>query len=136
SNSSAKILPRNSILIAMYGATVGEYGIINKEMSCNQAICALKPNNKYPFTYLFLLIKSYKEDLINMAVGSAQQNISQQLIKQLPVLNCTQTIKEFDSIARVYFDKIKSNQQQILTLTQLRDTLLPKLMSGEVQVEM
>jgi len=132
--SSAKILPANSILIAMYGATVGEFAIISKEMTCNQAVCALKPNYKYPYTYLFLLIKYAKQELINMAVGSAQQNISQSLIKQLPVLNCTEVIKEFDLIVEPFFCKIKSNQTQIRTLTNLRDTLLPKLMNGEVRV--
>jgi len=130
--SSAKILPAHSVLIAMYGATVGEYAIISKEMTCNQAICALKPNKDYPYSYLFLFIKSNKEELINMAVGSAQQNISQLLIKQLPVLNCTGLIKEFNLVVEPYFEKIKSNQIQIRTLTALRDTLLPKLMSGEV----
>jgi type I restriction enzyme S subunit len=134
--SSAKILPAHSVLIAMYGATVGEYAIISKEMTCNQAICALKPNKDYPYSYLFLFIKSNKEELINMAVGSAQQNISQLLIKQLPVLNCTDLIKEFNLVVEPYFEKIKTNQTQIRTLTALRDTLLPKLMSGEVKVEM
>lgn len=132
--SSAKILPANSILIAMYGATVGEYGIITKEMTCNQAVCVLKPNDNYPYTFLFLLIKTNKNELIHMAVGSAQQNISQLLIKQLPVPNCVKTIKEFDTIVTPHFNKIKSNQTQIRTLTALRDTLLPKLMSGEVTV--
>lgn len=134
--SSAKILPMNSILIAMYGATVGEYAIISKEMTCNQAICALKPNKNYPYTYLFLLIKFNKEELINMAVGSAQQNISQLLIKQLLVLNCLERINEFDRIVEPYFQKIKINLTQIRTLEKLRDTLLPKLMSGEVRVNL
>jgi type I restriction enzyme S subunit len=132
--SSAKILPENSILIAMYGATVGEYAIIAKEMTCNQAVCALKPNINYPHTYLFLLIKHNKQELINMAVGSAQQNISQLLIKQMLVPNCIEIIREFHLKVEPLFQKIKSNTQQILTLTQLRDTLLPKLMSGEVRV--
>lgn len=132
--SSAKLLPEKSVLIAMYGATVGEYGIISKEMACNQAVCALKPNGNYPYTYLYSLIKYSKDELINMAVGSAQQNISQQLIKNMPVLNCITKIKEFDGIVSQYFDKIKSNQSQIRTLTTLRDTLLPKLMSGEIRV--
>jgi type I restriction enzyme S subunit len=119
----------------MYGATVGEYAIISKEMTCNQAVCALKPNKNYPFTYLFLLIKLNKEELINMAVGSAQQNISQLLIKQLPVLNCVDRISEFHLIVNPYFEKIKTNTIQIRTLTALRDTLLPKLMSGEMRVK-
>lgn len=135
-NSSAKILPSNSILIAMYGATVGEYAIISKKMTCNQAICALKPNDNYPYAYLFLLIKNLKQDLINMAVGSAQQNISQLLIKQLPVLTCTDVIKKFHDEVNPLFKKQFENSKQIQTLTKLRDTLLPKLMSGEVRVKM
>jgi type I restriction enzyme S subunit len=134
--SSAKILPQDSILIAMYGATVGEYAIISKPMACNQAICALKPNENYPYTYLFLLIKSNKEELINMAVGSAQQNISQALIKKVPIFICIEKIRDFHLIVNLYFEKIKTNQQQIRTLTSLRDTLLPKLMSGEIRIEM
>ena len=133
--SSAKILPVNSILIAMYGATVGEYAILTKEMTCNQAVCALIPNKNYPYTYLFLLIKYNKEELINMAVGSAQQNISQWLIKQLSVLNCIDQIECFNLHVEPLFEKIKSNQIQIRTLNTLRDTLLPKLMSGEIRVE-
>lgn len=132
--SSAKGLPKNSILIAMYGATVGEYAIITKEMTCNQAVCALKPNTDYPYSYLFLLIKRNKDELINMAVGSAQQNISQLLIKQLPVLNCVDEIKQFNFVVEPFFEKIKANQTQIRTLTTLRNTLLPKLMSGEVRI--
>ena len=134
--SSAKILPVNSILIAMYGATVGEYAIIAKEMTCNQAVCALIPNKNYPYTYLFLLIKHNREELINMAVGSAQQNISQLLIKQLPVLDCIEQIERFNLVVEPLFIKIKSYHSQIRTLKALRDTLLLKLMSGEVKVEM
>ncbi len=134
-NSSAKLLPTNSILIAMYGATVGAYAIISKGMTCNQAVCALKPNTKYPYTFLFLLIKNNKEKLINMAVGSAQQNISQLLIKKLLVPDCCEHIAYFDTVADPFFRKIRLNITQIRTLEKLRDTLLPKLMSGEVRVK-
>ena len=134
-SSSAKMLPENSILIAMYGATVGEYAIISKPMACNQAVCALKPSDDYPYTYLFLLIKHNKEELINMAVGSAQQNISQQLIKKIPIWDCTERIKQFHLNTFTYFEKIKTNQCQIHNLEKLRDSLLPKLMSGEVRIK-
>lgn len=134
-NSSAKLLPKNSVLIAMYGATVGEYAIITKEMTCNQAICALKPNKLYPYTFLFLFIKTLKDEIINMAVGSAQQNISQILIKQLPIISPNDKIIEFNKDTEPMFDKIHHNQTQIRTLEKMRDTLLPKLMSGEVRIE-
>ena len=120
----------------MYGATVGEYGILANEATCNQAICALIPNEYYPYTYLFLLTKTNKENLINLAVGSAQQNISQVLIKEMEVCGDKQLVREFHEIVEPYFQKIKSNTQQMRTLTQLRDTLLPKLMSGEIKIEM
>ncbi len=132
--SSAKLLPANTILIALYGATVGEYGILAEPATCNQAVCALIPNEEYPFSYLFLLIKMNKENLINLAVGSAQQNISQLLIKDLEVSSDIKLIKEFHVETESMFQTIKSNIQQIRTLTQLRDTLLPKLMSGEMRV--
>ena len=52
-NSSAKILPNRTILLAMYGATVGRLGIIRKEMACNQACCALKTSFDIEFNALF-----------------------------------------------------------------------------------
>ena len=118
----------------MYGATVGEYAIISKEMTCNQAICAIKPNENYPYTFLFMFIKNNKDNLINMAVGSAQQNISQQLIKTLKLPTCKEKIHEFHQYTNEFFQKIKFNRKQIRTLETLRNTLLPKLMSGEGRV--
>ncbi|MCZ7611709.1 MAG: restriction endonuclease subunit S [Ignavibacterium sp.] len=134
SNSSAKLVPENSILIALYGATVGEYAILSKQATCNQAVCALIPNEDYPYTYLFNLVKQNKENLINLAVGSAQQNISQLLIKDLEISSDKKLIQKYHLEVNAIFEKIKSNIIQIRTLTQLRDTLLPKLMSGEVRV--
>ncbi|WP_150463933.1 restriction endonuclease subunit S [Francisella sp. XLW-1] len=132
--SSAKLLPKNSILIAMYGATVGEYAITTKEMTCNQAICAVKPNKDYPYTFLFMWIKNLREEILNMAIGSAQQNISQALIKQLMISKNINLIKNYHSKVYELFEKIQINQNQIKTLEQTRDTLLPKLMSGQVRV--
>lgn len=134
-NSSAKILPKHSVLIAMYGATVGEYGILAEPATCNQAICALIPNENYPYTFLFILTKINKEIFINMAVGSAQQNISQELIQELEIPKSTKRIEEFHIEVEPMFQKIKSNTNQIRTLSQLRDALLPKLMSGEVRLK-
>lgn len=133
-SSSAKILPKNSVLIAMYGATVGEYGIISKPMACNQAICALIPNDNYPYTYLFMFAKCNKQNLINLAVGSAQQNVSQVLIKQLQICADIEIIHDFHAFAQPLFEQIKSLVIENSRLAMLRDTLLPKLMNGEVDV--
>ena len=133
-NSSAKMLPEKSVLIAMYGATVGEYGILSEPMTCNQAVCALIPNESYPYTYLFVWTALMKEDFINLASGAAQQNISQDLIKQQIVCSDLDRIKQYDKMVKGYFEKMENNQKQIKTLIQTRDGLLPKLMSGEVKL--
>ena len=133
-NSSAKILPEHSVLIAMYGATVGEYGIISKPMTCNQAVCALIANEQYPFSYLYQIAKESKSYFLNMAVGSAQQNISQILIKQLPVHDDILRIKKFHSFAAPIHGILKNLQTENKKLGEIRDLLLPRLMSGEIDV--
>ncbi|MBQ4478877.1 MAG: restriction endonuclease subunit S [Bacteroidales bacterium] len=132
--SSAKMLPEKSVLIAMYGATVGEYGILSKPMTCNQAVCALIPNENYPYTYLYVWTALMKEDFINLASGAAQQNISQDLIKQQIVCSDIDRIKQYDEMVRGYFEKMENNQKQIITLIETRDGLLPKLMSNEITI--
>ena len=134
-NSAAKLIPANSVLIAMYGATVGAYGIISKPMTCNQAICALLPNENYPYTYLFMFAKNITQELENLAIGSAQQNISQVLIKKLKVHSDTNKIKEFHSSTHALFEQMLLIRQENKTLSELRDALLPKLMKGEIKVD-
>ena len=128
--SSAKLLPENSVLIAMYGATV----ILAEPMTCNQAVCALIPNENYPYTYLYLWAKYMQGEFINLACGAAQQNISQELIKQQYVSNDLKQISDFHILVAPYMEKMKVNQEMIKTLNQMRDGLLPKLMNREVLV--
>lgn len=132
--SSAKIIPPHAILVAMYGATVGSYGIITKAMACNQAICALIDSENYPYTYLYQIVRTQQRTLTNMAIGSAQQNISQILIKQLPLHNDTDTIAKFHTFAQPLQKRIELLEYENKQIMSIRDTLLPKLMSGEIDV--
>ena len=132
--SSAKLLPEHSVLIAMYGATVGAYGVISKPMTCNQAVCALLCNENYPYTYLFQIAYESQQKFINLAVGSAQQNISQVLIKQLNLHSDLDIIQKFHGLALPMHKEVESLQAENMRLSALRDNLLPKLMSGELDV--
>ena len=132
--SSAKFLPEHSVLIAMYGATVGAYGVISKPMTCNQAVCALLCNENYPYTYLFQIAYESQQKFINRAVGSAQQNISQVLIKQLNLHSDLDIIQRFHDLALPMHQEIEFLQAENIRLSDLRDNLLPKLMSGELDV--
>lgn len=81
-HSSAKIFPVNTVVIAMYGATVGQVGILRKEMSTNQAICGIFPNGSLTPEYLYYFLISRKAEFLKSAIGGAQANISQQIIRK------------------------------------------------------
>jgi type I restriction enzyme S subunit len=133
--SSAKLLPAYSVLIAMYGATVGKVGIISMEAACNQAICAFLENRAFPYTFVYHYLKSNRNNIISRAVGSAQQNISQELLKQMEVVVPPELIrKQYHHIVHPMIQMMKNNAEQIRILTDLRDALLPKFMSGELIV--
>jgi type I restriction enzyme S subunit len=81
-NSSAKIFPKNTVLVAMYGATAGEVGILRVEAATNQAVCGIFPNDKFLPEYLYYVLLSKKDELVGKAAGNAQPNISQAKIRE------------------------------------------------------
>jgi type I restriction enzyme S subunit len=84
--------------------------------------------------YIFYFLKSL--DLASMDVGSAVPSLTTELLKRIKILvPSTQEVEKFNEIVSGYFKVLESNKDENKTLTQLRDTLLPKLISGEVRVK-
>ena len=117
-NSSAKVLPPNTILLAMYGATVGQLGILRSPMTCNQACCAMiVDSDKADFRYLYHHLRYSRTQLKSLATGAAQQNLSGALIKSL--LYPFPPLAEQKAIAAVLGaldDKIELNRRMNATL--------------------
>ena len=142
--SSAKIFPPNTILIGMYGgvhgegrkSTLGQLGILSEPSSTNQAGCAFLSKTKfYSYPYLFLYLKSRRVDFLNKSMGAAQQNISQDIIKNSLYLQPTEIIlRSFDGLIKPFFEEIKILSQKNQLLQQTRDLLLPRLISGKLSV--
>jgi len=84
-SSNAKKFPKGTLLIAMYGATVGKLGILEIEAATNQAVCAIFPGEQLNRNYLFWFLKYFRKDLIQASFGGAQPNISQTLIRSIDV---------------------------------------------------
>ena len=80
-NSSAKVFPVNTVLVAMYGATAGQVGILRFKAATNQAVCGIFPSDQFVPEFLFYLLLSRKDELVSKAAGNAQPNISQLKIK-------------------------------------------------------
>lgn len=81
--SSAKLFPPNTVLVAMYGATIGACSILPYEASTNQACAAFLPNEKVMPTYLYYFLSSKKEQFVKDGVGGAQPNISAGYLKNV-----------------------------------------------------
>lgn len=84
-SSSAKLFPAGTLLIAMYGATVGKLGVLAKSAATNQAVCAIFPNPELDSKFLFWFLRFKRSYLIDQAVGGAQPNISQSILRELMV---------------------------------------------------
>ncbi|MCD7968786.1 MAG: restriction endonuclease subunit S [Alistipes sp.] len=130
------VIPSNTVVLS-FKMTVGRVAISSETMTSNEAIAHFRFNNETPFTkeYLYIFLKTYPYDILG-STSSIVTAINSAMIKDIQILIPDNTTMElFRQKSEPLFIKIKSNQQQIRTLTTLRDTLLPKLMSGEVRVE-
>ena len=133
-HSSAKLWPPGSTVVAMYGATAGQVCLVAKEMTANQACCALIPKNGCQ-SYIFLSARRSIKDLFGKASGSAQQNLNKSLVSDHKSLLPSQKILEnFEQITSPFLERWIKNTEQCSVLSQLRDTLLPKLLSGEISL--
>lgn len=84
-NSSAKIFPINTVLVAMYGATAGKVGLLKFEATTNQAICGILPNDKFMPQFLYMYLRTITDDMVKLSGGGAQPNISQTILKALEI---------------------------------------------------
>ncbi len=84
-NSSAKIFPEGTLLIALYGATIGKLAFLGVEATTNQAICGIYKSQSIESKYLFNFLLNRKQKLISQGTGGAQPNISQTILKNLSI---------------------------------------------------
>ena len=135
-NSSAKLYPANTVLVAMYGATTGKVSLLTFEACSNQAVCGVIPNMKEMQHYVYLYLSSLYCHFINLSIGSARDNISQEIIKNmlLPIPS-TDVILMFENKVKHVYKVIIEKKKQINTLTKLRDSLLPLLMNGQASLQ-
>ena len=134
-NSSAKLYPQDTVLVALYGATAGKVSLLSFEACSNQAVCGVIPQNKIMTTYIRYYLSSLYEHFITLSSGSARNNISQDTIKYtiLPIPQ-GKILKEFSDAVAPIIGKIIANQKEMENLTKQRDELLPLLMNGQATI--
>ena len=113
-NSSAKIFPVDTVLVAMYGATAGQVGLLKVGSATNQAICGILPSDRILPKFLFYLLKGKKEFLITQSTGGAQPNISQKIIRNLQIPLPSLSIQENIVAELDGYQKIIDGAQQVV----------------------
>ncbi len=133
-SSSAKLFPRNTVIIAMYGATIGELGILAEESTTNQACCGFFPKqSQKDYLFAYCLLKHELNRLRDLGKGSAQPNLSQEIIKTLSIsVPPRDLIDAFNDLIEPLFLQKKNFEQTNQKLTVARDLLLPRVMDGRV----
>lgn len=130
---NVKIVPDNTVLLS-FKLTVGRIAITDGEMTTNEAIAHFKTNKKEINEYLYCYLKCFNYQTMG-STSSIAIAVNSKLIKGMPfVVPTDKEITEFHSLTAPMFAKIKTNQSEISNLVALRDTLLPKLMSSELDV--
>lgn len=130
-----KTLPKHSICVSCIG-TAGLVVLVPTESQTNQQINSIIPKSNYSSYYIFLLMKTLSERINSLGQsGSTIVNLNKTQFGKIEVLvPSIDSMNKFDFVVNSIFEKILNNQKENIQLSNLRDTLLPKLMNGEIDV--
>ena len=131
---SALLFKPNTIAISKSG-TIGRLGIIADYMCGNRAVINIAPHDANMLAYIYCFLKSKQREFPDMAVGSVQKNLYVSLLEPLSVsIPDEKSLTAFNAAGASILDMIHNNCVENTKLANLRDTILPKLMSGEIDV--
>lgn len=138
-NSTLRLYPVNSLVIALYGATIGKVGVLDIETTTNQACCVLPPSDKVLTDYAYYVFITSKKALLNLASGGGQPNISQAIIKNhripYPSYVEQQAITTYLDNKVEQIDKtLLELESQINDLKSYKSTLITEAVTGKIDL--
>jgi len=133
--SATSLLPKGTIVLAITGATLGQVSRLEIDSCANQSVIGILENENLSSQYIYYWIKNKIWDIVGHQTGGAQQHINKGNVDNYKLLvPDKQTLQNFNILIEPVFKQISINCFQNQTLSQIRDSLLPKLMSGEIRV--
>lgn len=126
--SSAKVYPQNTVLMAMYGdgKTKGQVGFLRTEAATNQACCSMQCNDTQDACFLFYYLRFNYQEIVRSAIGGAQANLSKGLIENISILNAAK-----ETINDLPFTQLINNSENFvkenIVLKKLREVILQKM---------
>jgi type I restriction enzyme S subunit len=135
--SSANIIPAETSVVAMYGATAGKVGILRSEMAINQAIAAVLPKDKnLRSDYIYLCLRYLAPSLLRKVQGSGQPNLNSGMIKDLKIPLCD--LEQQDLAAKFImsiFKQVDNYELLASRISKQKQGLMQKLLTGKVRVK-
>lgn len=133
-NSSVKILPKGSVLFSSR-APIGYVAIAKNELTTNQGFKSVVPNKEFGTEFIYYLLKYITPSIESRASGSTFKEISGAEMKKVPVLIPDRNVVvKFNKVVKTLLKKVEQLEEEVANLIDIRDSLLPKLMSGEIRV--
>lgn len=134
--TTARIVPANSILMAMYGATIGKLAIITKESSTNQACCAIMVNSDIVMKYVFYNLLFLRQNIIELGVGAGQPNISQSIVRSIHISIPSKKEQQAIADALTKVDNLITSLTKVIEKKKLiKKGTMQKLLSGEMRLD-
>jgi type I restriction enzyme S subunit len=138
-HSSLKLYNKNTLIIAMYGATIGKVSLIDFQGCTNQACCALNKSDYFIQRFVYYWFLTNRNNIIRLSYGGGQPNISQEIIKSLKIQS--PPLQEQQAIAN-YLDRetsqidnlIEKTKQSIEYLKEYRTALISSAVTGKIDV--
>ncbi len=133
--SATKFLPKKTTILAITGATLGKVSLLEIGACANQSVVGILENDDLPYEYIYRYISHNIEKIISHQTGGAQQHINKDNIKNFHIILPPKfELKRYKMLVEHLYNEITTLVFQSRFLSQLRDTLLPKLMSGEIDI--
>jgi len=133
--SSTKLLPKKTTVLAITGATLGQVSLLEIDSCANQSVIGLPETKELNHSFIYPYICYAIKELMSHQTGGAQQHINKRNVEDFSMLIADERIlKKYVSIVKPLMDTISNNSFEIEALEKTRDILLPKLLSGEIEV--
>ncbi|MDP2940060.1 MAG: restriction endonuclease subunit S [Candidatus Omnitrophota bacterium] len=134
--SATKLMPKRTTVLAITGATLGQVSLLEIEACANQSVVGIYDEKAIYNEYIYFKFCEIIQAVISKAGGGAQQHINKEIVNEtIVVFPSQQLIEQFNTLISPIFDLIGNLLRKNKFLQETRDVLLPKLISGEIDVE-
>jgi len=131
---NVKVIPKDTVILS-FKLTVGRTGFTTEDMATNEAIAHFDLNNKELNNYLYCTLTYYNYSDLG-STSSIATAINSKIVKSIKIgIPSDEQLNKFNNLTSAMFKTIKNNESENIKLSELRDTLLPKLMNGEIDLD-